>query len=68
MYELLTFPYTATVLGQLQEDSEPRYTVETGTSQMPNDALVDHRDVNLALEPDDLKGAWRSILACGKCP
>jgi hypothetical protein len=25
-----------------------------------------HSDMNIALEPDDSKGAWRSILACGK--
>ena len=33
---------------------------------MLDDTLDEHTDVNLVLEPDDSKGAWRSILACGK--
>ena len=66
MYELFTFPYVPTVLGQLQDDAEPLYAVKTNTSQMLDDAWDEHSDVNLVLEPDDSKGAWRSILACGK--
>ena len=66
MYELFTFPYVSTVLGQLQDDTEPLYALKTNTSRMLDDAWDEHTDVNLVLEPDDSKGAWRSILACGK--
>jgi len=66
MYQSSTFPYVRTVLGQLQDDTKPLYVMETTTSRILDDGLDDHTDVNLLLEPDDSKGAWRSILACGK--
>jgi len=67
MYELLTFPYTPSILGQLQDDTKGCYT-NINASQMLNDNVTwdVHSDMNIALEPDDSKGAWRSILACGK--
>lgn len=67
MYELLTFPYTPSILGQLQDDTKHCYS-NTNTSQMLNDNITwdVHSHMNIALEPDDSKGAWRSILACGK--
>jgi hypothetical protein len=66
MYQSSTFPYVRTVLGQLQDDTEPLYVKDTTTTPMLDDTLDEHTDVNLVLEPDDSKGAWRSILACGK--
>ena len=66
MYELYTFPYVQSLLGQLQDDTQPFYIVKTGMSQKIDDAWDEHNNVGLILEPDDSKGAWRSILACGK--
>mmetsp|Transcript_43531 Transcript_43531/g.49071 ORF Transcript_43531/g.49071 Transcript_43531/m.49071 type:complete len:1967 (-) Transcript_43531:117-6017(-) len=64
-YELLTFPYKVSILGQLQDDTKPCYT-NRNVSPKLNDTRDLHSDMNIALEPDDSKGAWRSILACGK--
>lgn len=66
MYQLSTSPYAQTVLGQLQDDTEPHYAMETTTTPMMDGNSGEHNDVNLVLEADDSKGAWRSILACGK--
>lgn len=66
MYESSTLPYVRTILGQLQDDSEPLYLMQTMVDQTADGTLDEHTDVNLVLEPDDSKGAWRSILACAK--
>jgi PLU-1-like protein len=49
-------------LQQLQDDSTIRYCYCTHTF----DKWDGNSDMNLALTDDDLKDAWRSILACGK--
>jgi hypothetical protein len=70
MYERIVFPSESSVLGQLQDDSNPKYTVDakpTSNNHRPfrKDSDADN-GVDIAIETDDLKGAWRSILACGK--
>ncbi len=66
MYESSTLPYVRTILGQLQDDSEPLYLMQTTTVRTLADKCDEQSSVNLVLEPDDSKGAWRSILACAK--
>jgi len=66
MYQSTTFPYARSLLEQFQDDTKQLYSIEKISSSMPNNTSDDQTDVNLVLEPDDLKGAWRSILACGK--
>ena len=66
MYQSFTLPYRRTVLGQLQDDDEPLYVMQKNTSQALRNKSDEHANVNLVLEPDDSKGAWRSILACAK--
>jgi hypothetical protein len=59
MYERMKLPST---LGQLQNDSVLPYNFNSRSSNKFDGVS----DVNLALTDDDLKDAWRSILACGK--
>ena len=66
MYQSSTFPYVRTVLGQLQDDTEPLYQIATMKSRKLDGILDEHNSVRLSLEPEDSKGAWRSILVCGK--
>ena len=66
MYESSTLPYVRTILGQLQDDSEPLYLMQTTTARTLADKSDEQTSVNLVLEPDDSKGAWRSILTCAK--
>ena len=66
MYESSTEPYTRTLLGQVQEDADVFYAMQVSTSAALRDKSHEDTNVNLMLEPDDLKGAWRSILACAK--
>jgi hypothetical protein len=68
MYERVAFPPAASFLGQLQDDSKPQYTVDANADAkaiFQKDWDTNYH-VEIALETDDLKGAWRSILACGK--
>jgi hypothetical protein len=51
------------IKGQIQEEGDPKYTVDNRAKVAVKD---EWNHANLALESDDLKGAWRSILACGK--
>ncbi len=66
MFESFTQPYTRTLLGQLQEDTDVFYAMQASTSVTQRVKSHEDTNVNLMLEPDDLKGAWRSILACAK--
>ena len=68
MYELLTHPHSSSILGQLQDDAKTPYYINRCRISSPkfNNQWDEHNDMNVALESDDLKGAWRSILACGK--
>lgn len=59
MYERMKL---TSILGQLQNDSVIPYNFNTHASTKSDGGC----DINLALTDDDLKDAWRSILACGK--
>ena len=61
LYERSKYP---SILGQLQEDPCMRYPV----LESLDDSLTATSDTDMEMCPDsdDLKGAWRSVLACGK--
>jgi hypothetical protein len=52
----------------MQDDDEPVYMMESAKKRIqPTGGNSDEQtNVDLVLGPDDSKGAWRSILACGK--
>jgi hypothetical protein len=60
VYERSTFP---SLLGFLQDDLEPRYPILQSTKNVHKNSWD---EMTLGSDSDDLKGAWRSVLACGK--
>ncbi|KAL3923516.1 MAG: hypothetical protein SGILL_001617 [Bacillariaceae sp.] len=70
VYERVVFPPEDSILGQLQDDSDDshrKYAVDADNNHCHyrKDSDADN-NVDITIETDDLKGAWRSILACGK--
>lgn len=65
MYEQIAFPLEATFLGKAQDKSGTHYLADMKT-QLCESANDFCNHVEIALDSDDLKGAWRAILACGK--
>ena len=64
MYERMMHSSPHSIQGQIQEEEgDPKYTVDNKRAKSLKD---EWNHANLALEADDLKGAWRSILNCGK--
>lgn len=60
-YERMKAP---SILGQLQDNVQINYGIKGLTASDYSDEMTD--GMNLASDRDDLKGAWRSVLACGK--
>ncbi|KAL3925773.1 MAG: hypothetical protein SGILL_000191, partial [Bacillariaceae sp.] len=67
VYERVAFPSEESVLGQMQDDPIPKYTFDSNKNSTVQRKYSDaSHGVDITIETDDLKGAWRAILACGK--
>jgi hypothetical protein len=53
------------MLGQVQDDSAPLYPIRA-VEMVDEFSSTDDLEIDLSSDADDLKGAWRSVLACGK--
>jgi hypothetical protein len=53
------------MLGQVQDDSAPSYPIRA-VEMVIEFSSSDDLEMDLSSDADDLKGAWRSVLACGK--
>ena len=51
----------ASILGNFQDDTHNNYLIE-----MESNPVAKFAGVGISYDRDDLKGAWRSVLACGK--
>jgi hypothetical protein len=60
VYERMGFP---SLLGQLQHDAGSFYGIRGPTADVDDETS---NVIGLSTDRDDLKGAWRSVLACGK--
>jgi hypothetical protein len=67
LYERTAFPFISSIRGQLQVDKFVDFNVDANTQHCT--AVVSSADgfsVDIVVDNHDLKGAWRTILACGK--
>lgn len=66
LYERVVFPFTSSIRGKMQTETFDQYNVDGDVPNFPSKIDSENISDDIGLETDDLKGAWRSILACGK--